>query len=300
MTIVAAATSAQRAVSQPGVRSGRRPVQDAAAILQCERSAQTASVLALLGVAVIWGFTYVIVKRAVATMPVSDFLTWRFALATLAVLVVRPRKPRMLGSRGDGDGRAWHAFPARSVPRRRGSADPWLRLHLRAPSCDAGQVGRLARSHGTGHRADGDRDGRVRLFRGARWAHCAAGSDLSWRGPCDRGSGDRRGLLRADLGTAPTERDEDRRDPHHGARLRRRGRRDRRWRAVGRPRQCGRSDRVGRQCFSASVGRRQGKACRRPASAQDVTATRPTGAERQQWRGASEKGNRSIVNQGGG
>lgn len=56
--------------------------------------------LALLGVTAIWGSTFVVVKDAVARMPVTDFLTWRFALAALAMLVLRPRSVARLGPDG--------------------------------------------------------------------------------------------------------------------------------------------------------------------------------------------------------
>jgi drug/metabolite transporter (DMT)-like permease len=80
------------------------PARNTGATLAATRSAQTASVLALLGVAAIWGSTYVVVKDAVATMPVGDFLTWRFALATLAVLALRPRAILSLSPSGVGAG----------------------------------------------------------------------------------------------------------------------------------------------------------------------------------------------------
>jgi drug/metabolite transporter (DMT)-like permease len=80
------------------------PARDTGATLAATRSAQTASILALLGVAAIWGSTYVVVKDAVATMPVADFLTWRFALATLAVLALRPRAILSLSPSGVGAG----------------------------------------------------------------------------------------------------------------------------------------------------------------------------------------------------
>jgi drug/metabolite transporter (DMT)-like permease len=47
--------------------------------------------LALVGVTAVWGSTFVVVKDAVGRMPVTDFLTWRFALAALAMLLLRPR-----------------------------------------------------------------------------------------------------------------------------------------------------------------------------------------------------------------
>lgn len=56
--------------------------------------------LALIGVTAIWGSTFVVVKRAVEQMPVSDFLTWRFALAALAMVLLRPRSVASLGTAG--------------------------------------------------------------------------------------------------------------------------------------------------------------------------------------------------------
>jgi drug/metabolite transporter (DMT)-like permease len=50
-----------------------------------------APTLALVAVTAVWGSTFVVVKDAVEQMPVTDFLTWRFALAALAMLLVRPR-----------------------------------------------------------------------------------------------------------------------------------------------------------------------------------------------------------------
>jgi len=59
-----------------------------------------APTLALLAVTAVWGSTFVVVKDAVDRMPVTDFLTWRFAIAALAMLVVRPRSVAALGPRG--------------------------------------------------------------------------------------------------------------------------------------------------------------------------------------------------------
>ena len=56
--------------------------------------------LALVGVTAIWGSTFVVVKDAVRQMPVTDFLTWRFALAALAMLLLRPRSVAALGRSG--------------------------------------------------------------------------------------------------------------------------------------------------------------------------------------------------------
>lgn len=47
--------------------------------------------LALLGVTAIWGSTFVVVKDAITELPVTDFLTWRFGIAALVMLALRPR-----------------------------------------------------------------------------------------------------------------------------------------------------------------------------------------------------------------
>jgi drug/metabolite transporter (DMT)-like permease len=56
--------------------------------------------LSLLAVTAVWGSTFVVVKDAVEKMPVTDFLTWRFALAAVAMLVLRPRAVAGLGAAG--------------------------------------------------------------------------------------------------------------------------------------------------------------------------------------------------------
>jgi drug/metabolite transporter (DMT)-like permease len=48
------------------------------------------AVFLLLVVTVVWGSTFVIVKSAVSHMAVMDFLAWRFVIATLAMLIIRP------------------------------------------------------------------------------------------------------------------------------------------------------------------------------------------------------------------
>ncbi len=68
--------------------------------LPARRSPTTAPLLALLGVTAVWGSTFVVVKDAIGRMPVTDFLTWRFGLATLAMLAVRPLALRRLPARG--------------------------------------------------------------------------------------------------------------------------------------------------------------------------------------------------------
>lgn len=64
------------------------------------RSPTRAPALALLGVTAVWGSTFVVVKDAIARMPVADFLAWRFALATLTMLLLRPRAVAALGPAG--------------------------------------------------------------------------------------------------------------------------------------------------------------------------------------------------------
>jgi drug/metabolite transporter (DMT)-like permease len=59
---------------------------------------------ALVGVTAIWGSTFVVVKDAVAKMPVTDFLTWRFAIAGLVMLALRPRSVAALGRTGRRNG----------------------------------------------------------------------------------------------------------------------------------------------------------------------------------------------------
>jgi drug/metabolite transporter (DMT)-like permease len=63
-----------------------------------------APTLALLAVTAVWGSTFVVVKDAVDRMPVTDFLTWRFALAAVAMLVLRPRSVAGLGPGGRRSG----------------------------------------------------------------------------------------------------------------------------------------------------------------------------------------------------
>ena len=55
------------------------------------RKVELSAAFALLGVCVLWGSTFVVVKDAIDRMPVMDFLAWRFAIAALAMVVIRPR-----------------------------------------------------------------------------------------------------------------------------------------------------------------------------------------------------------------
>ncbi len=47
--------------------------------------------LALAAVTVVWGSTFVLTQDVVASMPVSSFLAWRFGIATIALIAIRPR-----------------------------------------------------------------------------------------------------------------------------------------------------------------------------------------------------------------
>lgn len=49
------------------------------------------AVVALVGVTAVWGSTFVVVQYAVETLPVNDFLFWRFIIAGLLLLALRPR-----------------------------------------------------------------------------------------------------------------------------------------------------------------------------------------------------------------
>ena len=64
------------------------------------RRPDLAPTLSLVAVTAIWGSTFVVVKDAVEKIPVTDFLTWRFGMAALAMLVLRPRSVAALGPAG--------------------------------------------------------------------------------------------------------------------------------------------------------------------------------------------------------
>jgi drug/metabolite transporter (DMT)-like permease len=60
--------------------------------------------VALVGVTIVWGSTFVVVKDAVKHMPVMDFLAWRFAIAALVIFAVRPRAAFALSAKGRRSG----------------------------------------------------------------------------------------------------------------------------------------------------------------------------------------------------
>ncbi len=61
---------------------------------------QLTAATALVGAAAVWGATFLVVKDAVAHMPVLDFLAWRFALAAGLLIAARPRAVRGLRAKG--------------------------------------------------------------------------------------------------------------------------------------------------------------------------------------------------------
>jgi drug/metabolite transporter (DMT)-like permease len=54
------------------------------------KSSPTIASFALVGVTVVWGYTFLAVQGAIASMPVMDFLAWRFLVASLVMIVLRP------------------------------------------------------------------------------------------------------------------------------------------------------------------------------------------------------------------
>ncbi len=64
------------------------------------RHTELLAVATLIAITAVWGATFVVVKDAIARMPVLDFLAWRFGIATVAMLVLRPRSLASLPSSG--------------------------------------------------------------------------------------------------------------------------------------------------------------------------------------------------------
>jgi drug/metabolite transporter (DMT)-like permease len=60
------------------------------------KSSPTVASFALVGVTAVWGYTFLAVKDAVASMPVMDFLAWRFLLASVVMIALRPTCLRTL------------------------------------------------------------------------------------------------------------------------------------------------------------------------------------------------------------
>jgi len=66
--------------------------------------------LALVGVAMVWGATFVMVKDAVSLYPLYSFLAWRFAIAVVAFVAIFPRALRRLDAPTIGVGVLAGAF----------------------------------------------------------------------------------------------------------------------------------------------------------------------------------------------
>jgi drug/metabolite transporter (DMT)-like permease len=54
-----------------------------------------AATIALIGVTAVWGSTFVVMKAAISRQPESDFLATRFTIATLCMILVRPKVLRL-------------------------------------------------------------------------------------------------------------------------------------------------------------------------------------------------------------
>lgn len=63
------------------------------------RKTSTVAALALLAVTAVWGATFVLVQDVIEEMPVFAFLAWRFGLAGLALLALRPQTLARLSRR---------------------------------------------------------------------------------------------------------------------------------------------------------------------------------------------------------
>jgi len=58
------------------------------------KSSTTIALITLVGVTAVWGYTFVSVQDAIAQMPVMDFLAWRFLLASVVMVALRPTSLR--------------------------------------------------------------------------------------------------------------------------------------------------------------------------------------------------------------
>ena len=59
-------------------------------MLKTWKSSTPLAIIALVGIAVIWGWSFTIVKQAIASMPVMDFLSLQFTVAFLILVIIRP------------------------------------------------------------------------------------------------------------------------------------------------------------------------------------------------------------------
>ncbi|HUT68572.1 MAG TPA: DMT family transporter [Dehalococcoidales bacterium] len=63
------------------------------------KSSPVFALIALVAVTAIWGWTFLIVKVAIARMPVMDFLALRFTVATIVMVAIRPTILRRISRR---------------------------------------------------------------------------------------------------------------------------------------------------------------------------------------------------------
>jgi len=62
---------------------------------------------ALIGIAAVWGLTFVMVQDAIALLPTMAFLGYRFVPAALLVAVIFRRRLLALPAAGWRTGRSW-------------------------------------------------------------------------------------------------------------------------------------------------------------------------------------------------
>jgi drug/metabolite transporter (DMT)-like permease len=54
------------------------------------KSSPMVASFALVGVTAVWGYTFLAVQNAISSMPVMDFLAWRFLVASAVMIALRP------------------------------------------------------------------------------------------------------------------------------------------------------------------------------------------------------------------
>ncbi len=59
-------------------------------MLKTWKYSTTLALAALIGITVIWGWSFLIVKQAIVSMPVMDFLSLQFTVAFLVMIILRP------------------------------------------------------------------------------------------------------------------------------------------------------------------------------------------------------------------
>jgi drug/metabolite transporter (DMT)-like permease len=68
-------------------------------MLRSWKSSPAVALVALVAVTAVWGWTFLIVKVAIARMPVMDFLALRFTVATMTMVIIRPTVLRRISRR---------------------------------------------------------------------------------------------------------------------------------------------------------------------------------------------------------